>query len=185
MNNNIYIDEFLLYISILISHVFIIFIIYFIHRKFRKKWRVNASYKYIDKIKGITGDNEFPRTLAYLRKIDPFIYEEMILSAMEIQGIKIYRNKKYTGDGGIDGKFKFNGKICLVQAKRYKNHINKKHVLEFNALVNQAKTKGLFIHTGRTGKGSRNAIDENLTFVSGNNMILFLKNKKDIKTLIH
>src|SRR5699024_1294775 len=42
--------------------------------------------------------------LAYLRKIDPLAFEELLLVVAELRGWKIQRNKRYTGDGGIDGK---------------------------------------------------------------------------------
>ena len=59
------------------------------------------------------------------------IFEEMILTALKKRGHKIIRNKKYTGDGGLDGQITMNGVEYLIQAKRYKNHINAAHVREF------------------------------------------------------
>lgn len=169
---------------VIISHILFLFTIYFIYRKFKKRWRVKASYRYLKKINTITGENEFQRTLSYLRKIDPFIFEEMILSIIKKQGVKIYRNKRYTGDGGIDGKFKYKGKVWLIQAKRYKAHITKQHVVEFNDLVSRNRTKGIFVHTGKTGKGSKTVASNDVLFISGNNLILFLKNKKTIQEII-
>lgn len=51
------------------------------------------------------------RKFAYLRKIDPFTFEEMILEAYELRGHKVKRNHRYTGDGGIDGKVWLNGEL--------------------------------------------------------------------------
>jgi len=43
---------------------------------------------------------------AYLRKVEPFIVEELVLSALDQrEDIKIQRNKRYTGDNGVDGRF--------------------------------------------------------------------------------
>ncbi|WP_192840691.1 restriction endonuclease, partial [Enterobacter hormaechei] len=40
----------------------------------------------------------------YLRKIDPFVFEELLLEGFEAHGFRTIRNKRYTGDGGIDGQ---------------------------------------------------------------------------------
>lgn len=184
INQNIFIPDPFIIPTFFIIHVFLIFILYFFYKKSQKRWRIKASFKYLKKIESITGENEFQLTIGYLRKIDPFIFEEMILSRLKLQGYKIYRNKRYTGDGGIDGKFKYNGKLYYIQAKRYKSYITKSHVIDFNNLIQKKKVKGLFVHTGKTGKGSKDIENQSMTFLSGKNMILFLKNKKDIKDII-
>ena len=45
----------------------------------------------------------------YLRGLSAFVFEDMVLSALEKQGFKIIRNEGYTGDGGIDGRAYLNG----------------------------------------------------------------------------
>jgi restriction system protein len=109
------------------------------------------------------------RQFAYLRKIDPFVFEEMVLEAYKRAGHKIKRNARYTGDGGIDGRVWIDGHLHLIQAKRYSQHINLGHVKAFRDLVAREKAKGIFVHTGRTGKASRAAAhgSSNLTMVSG------------------
>jgi restriction system protein len=184
LNRDIIIPEVFVFPFFILFHFLFLYALYVISKRTKQRWRIKASYKYIKKIQKIKGDNEFPRTISYLRKIDPFIYEEMILSILKMQGYKIYRNKKYTGDGGIDGKFKFKGKLYYIQAKRYKSYITKSHVLEFNKLIDDNNVKGLFVHTGKTGKGSKEFKSNTLHFVSGNDMVLFLKNKKDISEII-
>ena len=166
-----------------IFHILIILLFYFIYRKTRKKWRVKASYRYLKTIRSFSGDNTFARTLSYLRKIDPFIFEEMILSVIKEQKCKIYRNKRYTGDGGIDGKFKIGRQTYYIQAKRYQSHITKKHVEEFNHIVARDKVKGIFVHTGKTGKGSKEIASNNVTFVSGQKLVNFLNNDISINTI--
>ncbi|MEX6059375.1 restriction endonuclease [Enterobacter hormaechei] len=44
-----------------------------------------------------------PTKINYLRKIDPFVFEELLLEGFEAHGFRTIRNKRYTGDGGIDG----------------------------------------------------------------------------------
>ncbi len=60
----------------------------------------------------------------YLRGLNAFVFEEMILTALKKHGFKIIRNKRYTGDGGIDGRAYKNDQHYLIQAKRYRKHIN-------------------------------------------------------------
>lgn len=184
LDQGYFIPDFILLPFVGIFHILIILFLYFIYKKSRKKWRVRASYRYLKKIRSISGDNKFARTISYLRKIDPFIFEEMILSVIQEQKFKIYRNKKYTGDGGIDGRFKVGRKIYYIQAKRYQSHIAKKHVEEFNYIVARDKVKGVFIHTGKTGKGSKNIASKNVSFISGEKLVNFLNNNISIDSLL-
>lgn len=112
--------------------------------------------------------------LVYLRKINPFVFEELLLYTFKKRGYKIYRNKRYTGDGGIDGKVKINKQIFLIQAKRYSSYINMKHLIDFNILCKENNTNGFFIHTGKTGSESKK-INSNIKIISGDNLIRFLK----------
>lgn len=95
------------------------------------------------------------RKFAYLRSINPFTFEEMILETFEQRGYKVKRNTRYTGDGGIDGRVWIDGELFLIQAKRYAGHISASHVHDFCRMVNAMGCKGFFIHTGKTGDASR------------------------------
>ncbi|MGM8474744.1 restriction endonuclease, partial [Enterobacter hormaechei subsp. steigerwaltii] len=68
----------------------------------------------------------------YLRKIDPFVFEELLLEGFEAHGFRTIRNKRYTGDGGIDGQVIIGKYRYLIQAKRYRGHIALQHVQEFD-----------------------------------------------------
>jgi len=141
--------------------------------KNKHRHRVKSAARIIERVSQI----ETPGAkLAYLRKIDPFTFEEVVLTLLERRGCQIKRNKRYTGDGGIDGQVWINGEYHLIQAKRYKSHINAKHVEQFAALVAEKGCRGLFVHTGRTGKGSRThaAPDSRVTIVSGQRLINLL-----------
>ncbi len=107
----------------------------------------------------------------YLRKIDPFVFEELLLCAFQNQGHRVIRNKRYTGDGGIDGKVILNGTLHLVQAKRYQHHINAQHVADFSTLCQQMHCKGLFIHTGKTGKLAYQQTHGIVTIISGDQLL--------------
>ena len=95
------------------------------------------------------------KQLTLLRGLNPFVFEELLLTALKQRGHKITRNKRYTGDGGIDGQVIIEGQHYLIQAKRYSGYINQKDVRKFSWLCKVQGIQGLFIHTGKTGKASR------------------------------
>lgn len=113
------------------------------------------------------------RKFLYLRKVDPFTFEEMILESFELRGHKVKRNHRYTGDGGIDGRVWLNGELHLIQAKRYAGHISAKHMKEFSHLVTRTGCKGIFVHTGKTGSTSRDIAnnDTNISIISGQRLL--------------
>lgn len=137
--------------------------------------KLKQAKKVFKKIQEI---KSFPQTIAYLRKIDPYVYEELILHALKQTGYRVKRNKRYSGDGGIDGKVWVNGKLHYVQAKRYSKYINKAHVQEFNHITKRDKVGGLFIHSGITGKGSKSEVSSNVQMISGEKMVNLVKGIK-------
>ena len=98
--------------------------------------------------------------VCYLRKINPYVFEELVLYALMKKGYSVKRNAKYSNDGGIDGKVLIDKRWCYIQCKRYKNYINLKHVNDFSTLCREMRVKGYFIHTGKTGRGSKMAVNE-------------------------
>lgn len=90
--------------------------------------------------------------LSYLRKINPFVFEELLLLSFERKGYRIRRNERYTGDGGVDGRVWIGEELWLIQAKRYRNGIKKEHLEEFCSLCLREGCHGYFIHTGKTPK---------------------------------
>ncbi|WP_083868277.1 restriction endonuclease [Dyella ginsengisoli] len=140
--------------------------------------KVARSRSLRQKIADIAGqENGFARALGYLRRIDPLAFEELILTAVEDDNVRIQRNLRYTGDGGIDGELTHRGQRVLIQAKRYSAHIQRAHVAAFASLCATHGALGLFVHTGRTGEGSRGAIADaggRVLIVSGHRLIEFL-----------
>lgn len=118
--------------------------------------------------------------LNYLRKINPYVFEELLLTALERQGHRIQRNRRYGGDGGLDGQVWIDGQRFLIQAKRYGRAITPAHVAEFGALVRRERCRGLFVHTGRTGPKSRAELARlpEIELLSGQRLLALLK--KDI-----
>jgi len=138
--------------------------------------KIRSARKKLTTFRSITDPG---KQFSYIRKVDPFVFEEMILTALKDSGLKIKRNKRYTGDGGIDGKVVINGAMTLIQAKRYKGHIAAQHVTEFEGICRRRGCKGLFVHTGRTGKQAR-ANRNDVDIISGQRMLNLLLGKPDI-----
>lgn len=122
---------------------------------------------------------EFRQRIAYLRKINAFVFEEMLMEAIERAGHKVYRNKRYTGDGGIDGKALINGHYYLIQAKRYTGHVTTDHVSSFSQLVKRNKCRGIFCHTGKTRAATKSAINgiDHIEIISGQKLLDLLEGK--------
>lgn len=115
----------------------------------------------------------------YLRGLNVFVFEEMILTAHKQYGFKIIRNKRYTGDGGIDGRAYKGDQHYLIQAKRYRKHIDPAHVREFAEICKRPKGKGLFVHTGRTGAMSREVTySAHIEIISGDRLLKLLLDGK-------
>ena len=172
--NKIPLNDTFLFIFILILFIFLFSFYYVVYRMLSPRWRVNTANILIKKIR----NNKFndAQVMSYLRTQDPFVFEEMLLSLMYERGFKIKRNKKYTGDGGRDGLCWVNGDKTHIQAKRYKSYISKEHMKEFITLTERDKTAGIFIHTGKTGKGTKTlAKEHNINIVSGSTLISFIK----------
>jgi len=112
----------------------------------------NTAQRVLSRLKSLDGDGQ---RLVYLRKINPYVLEELLLTAFEQQGHTVVRSPSYSGDGGIDGQVVIDGVTWLIQAKRYRRSISPQHVQVFIRLLVSRNQPGFFIHTGRTGPASR------------------------------
>ena len=123
-----------------------------------------------------SGEVQLPKALGILRKMNPYAFEELLLTCCHEQGWKIERNFRYTGDGGIDGRVTITGKLYLIQAKRYRGYINPKHILDFHRVIQRDKAVGgFFIHTGKTGEMSKELLREyRITLLSGQKLVDFV-----------
>lgn len=146
--------------------------LYVIKKKVRHAYQIAQSYRILRKIRSI--DSNAAR-LAYVKKIDPYVFEECILSSLKQKGFKIKRNHRYSGDGGVDGIAWIDGQRHLIQAKCYKDYISKKHVLDFCALTRKTKSQGIFVHTGKTPDTVFELLykEPQVTLVSGEKLIKF------------
>tara|TARA_B100001989_G_C24539729_1_gene466792 strand:+ start:1916 stop:2440 length:525 start_codon:yes stop_codon:yes gene_type:complete len=133
--------------------------------------RINA-HRFLKKLKDLDTPQE---QFYYLRGLDAFVFEEMILTSLKRKGFIIVRNDGYTGDGGVDGRAYFNDQHFLIQAKRYKGHIKANDIEEFSKICERRKGRGLFVHTGKTGdKAKTLAKDKKMEIVSGARLLALL-----------
>ncbi len=141
------------------------------HRRYRHQRNIRRAARVLREIRAWQGPGQGARIIAYLRRCSPYVIEELVLSCLAEQGFRIHRNTRYTGDGGVDGRVLLNGRRSLIQVKRYRGHIRLADVQAFGRLVMREPgtgTLGLFVHTGRTGKGVRHLIrDTEIHVVSG------------------
>ena len=129
----------------------------------------------ISEIVGKDAQETFARRIAYLRKLDPLVFEEMVLDAFQQKGWLVERNTRYSGDGGIDGRIFRDGDWCGIQCKRYKNAIQTAHVQKFaEDLRRENLHHGFFVHTGRT-PGSVQRQSEIIKVISGQKLIQLLE----------
>ncbi|RLM06407.1 restriction endonuclease [Gibbsiella quercinecans] len=141
------------------------------HRRYRTK-----AERVIQRLPQLSGDAQ---RLAYLRKINPYVFEELLLLAFERQGYPIVRNASYSGDGGLDGQVFIDGQRYLIQAKRYGKTITPAHIQQFGALLLRERCGGFFIHTGRTGELSRSLLRAHpqIQLISGQRLLDLLNGK--------
>lgn len=141
--------------------------------------RLKGSYKHQHNIKSsrrllkkLSTFEHDAAALAYLRKINPLIFEELTLSLLEQRGILVLRSKRYSGDGGLDGQFYWPSKGWFaIQCKRYGRAITPAHARAFADLCQKRFKGGIFIHTGRTGDSSQEALaDPSLFILSGSDL---------------
>lgn len=137
--------------------------------------KISLSYRYLDRLQTIQDPRQ---KFGFLRAVHPNVFEEMILSALRRSGHKITRNARYVADGGIDGRAVINGKRYLIQAKRYRHHVAMQDVIEFGAICHQQNSRGLFIHTGRSGAGFKKAAFlSQVEVISGDRLLALLEGK--------
>ncbi len=116
------------------------------------------------------------RLFAYVRAIDPFVFEELLLLAFKARGLKVIHNRRYTGDGGIDGVVVLpNKQRYAIQAKRYKDHVNAQAIKNFATdLTRHSCSGGFFIHSGKSGASVYHNLPSNVTMISGGNLYRLL-----------
>jgi restriction system protein len=142
----------------------------------RHAWRIKKADWVLRRLRELSKSDGPAAQFGFLRSsaVDPYTFEEAILTALSHRKFKIQRNHRYSNDGGIDGKAMWNGKRIFIQAKKYSNHISPSHVDQFAALCQKHNVVGLFVHTGKTGPMSRSFRSKSLDIVSGDRLLQLL-----------
>ena len=118
------------------------------HRRYVAKAR-----RVYQTVSAFRGAHRTGQVISYLRKINPYVFEEVVLEAFARKGYRIERNRSYSGDGGVDGRlYDQQGRLILIQAKRYQGHVKLAHLQEFEQVALARKARGYFVHTGKTTK---------------------------------
>lgn len=119
---------------------------------------------------------KLPIVIATLRKLDPYAFEELLLTCCKEQGWQIQRNCRYSGDGGVDGRVAIGGKVYAIQAKRYMGYIKPQHIRDFHKVIQkEGSAGGFFFHTGKTGTLSKQLLRESyITLISGQRLVDFV-----------
>lgn len=162
-----------------LSAIVVALLVLLLHRArvpIRHRWRRRQARAMALQLSG--RDRLQPPQLLYarLRAMDPLAFEELLLECFERRGHGVVRNRRYTGDNGIDGQVMIEGDIWLIQAKRYADAIRPEHVAAFEALCRAKGRRGLFIHTGRTGPQSRAMVagSDRVAIISGRALLSLL-----------
>lgn len=142
----------------------------------RHRWRRRQAREMLAQFCGRDRDQPAVLHFSRLRSMDALAFEELLLEAFERRGFRVIRNQRYSGDGGIDGQVVIAGRTWLIQAKRYTSAIRPEHVRDFTALCSRHGQPGLFIHTGRTGGQSREALAglADIEIISGQRLLALL-----------
>ncbi|MFA7587789.1 MAG: restriction endonuclease [Novosphingobium sp.] len=152
----------------------------FLYRRYRvpisHRWRRRQARTMCEQLCGCDRDQPAALHYARLRAMDPLAFEELLLEAFERRGHTVIRNRRYTGDGGVDGEVIIDGERWLIQAKRYREAIRPEHVRDFATLCATRNQRGMFIHTGRTGGMSRTVAlsADGIEIVSGQRLLALL-----------
>lgn len=166
----------MIYMLVLVALAIAVFALRAICVPVRHRWRRRQARAMCVQLRG--RDRGQPAALVYarLRAMDPLAFEELLLEAFNRRGHPIVRNRRYTGDGGVDGQVTIGATRWLIQAKRYRSAIRPEHVDEFARLCRQRGMRGLFIHTGRTGAMSQAIVSrsDHVEVISGSKLIALL-----------
>ena len=148
------------------------FWLYFIIRKKSHRIRIKKATRVFHILQSAQFKAQPSRLFAYIRTIDPFVFEELLLIAFKSRGLKVVHNKRYTGDGGIDGIVILPSQQRIaIQAKRYQNHINVAHLKDFAQTIESHRCQGgFFIHCGKSGLAVYQNLPDNMILISGSNL---------------
>lgn len=151
---DIYFPNAILLAALTPTLLFMLSIAFFKRKKSKHKLYIKQSKVLISSLKTLDARQQFYQ-LRY--KTNPYVFEESVLTGLEMAGHKIERSQRYSGDIGIDGFCYINNERYLIQSKKY------------------------FVHSGKTGQHSRYyAYTSDLVdIVSGERLLKLLSGKHE------
>lgn len=162
--------RFLLYICVALLVLLIIHRLFY--KKKRHQWYIRRASQLYNRINDKQQHYSSAQVFNYLRHVNPYVFEELLLIAFQRKGYRIIRNRRYSGDGGIDGYVIIDRKKIPIQAKRYSSYIRGEHVVAFARVIQlHRKPFGLFIHTGRTGNATGDPSCSVVRIISGEKLL--------------
>lgn len=116
------------------------------------------------------------QTQVLLQSMSPYAFEYLITEGLKGQGAEIRKLKCVSGDGGIDGMARLNGRWHLIQAKRYTAPVSTGVIEEFLQVCIEKKRPGLFVATsGFSGPARQRANhSERLILLDGQRLAALL-----------
>lgn len=160
---------------------------YDVHQQEGHKRRAKAALARLYQFRAIGQDTALPEShrfaaqFAYLRKVEPLLFEEMVLEAFRQRKFMVRFNERYSGDGGIDGRIwvedwrqidpyfarRYPDRIVRgwagLQCKRYQGAVRQEHIRQFpEDMAREGLVAGFFVHTGTTPK-ARNPQPDDFT----------------------
>lgn len=141
---------------------------------------VRQSRRVLRAVRGFKEPDVGARSLGYLRAVDPLVFEEVVMSALEDAGLLVLRGKRYSGDGGVDGAVWLPGRgWYAVQCKRYRQHVCLAHVCAFGEVIaDGGYDGGLFVHTGRSGAALYPQMDAaRIALLSGERLLRLVRER--------
>lgn len=116
---------------------------------------------------------------ATLSTVHHFVFEELVLLQLKRKGAKVLQNRRYTNDGGIDGRYRYGKqkRWNLIQTKRYalNQHAAASDVAKLSAQCTRTCVDGLFITTGRMSAQLKRKYGEQLHLVDRDNVAFFFR----------
>lgn len=133
--------------------------------------RQTEAIEILTRLRGIN-DPRFPFILGALRKMNAYAFEELLAICLAERGLDGYCSPSYSHDGGVDGLAFYEGRVVVVQAKRWRRHISARDVRALSKVAERVAGIGLFVHTGRTGRASwRAARKHQVNILSGGDLV--------------
>lgn len=184
---------------------------YDVHHQEGHKQRAKATlqrlycFRQIAANPDLSPERVFAAQFAYLRKIEPLLFEEIVLEALKQRGFMVRFNERYSGDGGIDGRVWIDDWRTIdpffrkthpdrmvrgwagVQCKRYEGPIRAEHLRQFpEDLARENLVAGFFVHTGTTPKihqgaagcAPGNGLEPPVKRISGKALLRLLMNQE-------